>query len=188
MLLDTSASKGQGYLAAAKKLIDALVLQLGADDRLALWTANVEAHKLTNGEFRAKNQLGDALAALKSEYPSGAVNLKKGLDDVIASFDGGVSRQRVLLFLGDGNSPAGPLDGDSRAALAAKMVQRQIAFFAVPLVPSLTTPTCMASSTPPAARSSASSRRTSPRTPSSVSSAPLRHRSCMSTRFSCPPR
>ena len=133
VLIDTSASKGNGYLTAAQKLAETLIDKMGADDRVALWTANVDAHSLTKGEFKSKNQLSDAVKALAKEYPSGAVNLKKGLEDVIASFDGGVSRQRVLLFLGDGNSTAGPLDGDSRAVLADKMVKREIAFFAVPL-------------------------------------------------------
>ena len=43
VMIDTSASKSAGYFAAAQKLAEALIQKMGPDDRLALWTANVEA-------------------------------------------------------------------------------------------------------------------------------------------------
>src|SRR5262249_32351245 len=42
-------------------------------------------------------------------------------------------RQRIVLFLGDGRSLAGPLDEDTRAALCDDMVKRGVTFFSVPL-------------------------------------------------------
>ena len=112
--------------------VKSLVARLGADDRLALWTVNAKAKNLTRG-FRRPAALEEPLKDLAKEYPSGAVNLKDGLTQALASFEGLDGRQQVLVFLGDGKSTAGPLDGDDRAALCADMVRRQVGFYAVPL-------------------------------------------------------
>src|SRR5262249_18928147 len=108
VLVDTSASKAQGPLAIAGKLADALAAQLGKDDRLALWTANLKPRDLTRG-FKAKGHkdLQEALAELGREVPLGAVDLKRCLKAALDSFDARSGRQRVVLFLGDGKSVAG---------------------------------------------------------------------------------
>jgi len=132
-MIDTSASKAAGYFAAAQKLAEMLVVKMGDKDRLALWTANIDVHDLSRG-FKNKGELSDAVNALSKEYPSGAVNLKKCVGTAVEKFaEGGNSRQRVIVFFGDGQSTAGPLDGNARAALASELVKREIAFFAVPL-------------------------------------------------------
>jgi hypothetical protein len=132
VLLDTSASKAGGPLALAQKLTELLVQKLGPEDRLALWTANVKPANLSKG-FKHAAKLTAALAELKKEYPSGAANLKQGLADAVASFPQEEGRQRVLLFLGDDTSVAGPVSADDRAELCAEMVRREVAFFCVPL-------------------------------------------------------
>ena len=49
------------------------------------------------------------LSALQTEYASGAVDLKNGIDMVLKDFDGKVSRQQIILYLGDGESAVDPL-------------------------------------------------------------------------------
>jgi hypothetical protein len=41
------------------------------------------------------------LRALETEYPSGAVDLKFGIDNALKDFDGKISRQQVIVYLGD---------------------------------------------------------------------------------------
>jgi hypothetical protein len=134
ILIDTSASKAQGPLAAALKAAEGLAGKLGKDDHVAIWTVNTTAKKVTKG-FQPAGELADAFKALALEFPAGAVNLKQGLTDAVNSFDDIKGRQRVLVFLGDGTSLAGPVDADDRAKLCGEMVRREIAFYAVPLGP-----------------------------------------------------
>src|SRR6185437_4584655 len=74
-----------------------------------------------------------ALKKLGEEYPAGAANLKDGLPQVIKSFNGKADRQRVLVFMGSGESIAGPVDAELRASLCKEMVNNQVAFFSIPL-------------------------------------------------------
>jgi len=87
VLIDTSASKALGALATAQKLVTQLRRQLGNEDRLALWTANIKPKDLSRG-FTTGKPLDEALLALNMIVPLGAVDLKKALDESLASFEG----------------------------------------------------------------------------------------------------
>src|SRR5262249_59976638 len=56
-----------------------------------------------------------------------------GVGESIRSLESRGGGQGVLLFLGDGKSVAGPIDGEDRSDLCAAMVKKQVGFFAVPL-------------------------------------------------------
>jgi tetratricopeptide (TPR) repeat protein len=150
IVLDSSASKAQGPFVLAKSVAEALILKLRPEDRFSLWTVSNTPRTLTDGLVSLRD-LPDAppgkdaaagkqgprkavLRALDEEYPAGATDLKAGLTKAIGDFArSGPGRQRVLLFLGDGKSLAGPLSADDRDALSDEMVKREAAFFAVPL-------------------------------------------------------
>jgi len=132
VLIDTAASMAQGHLTTAQTLTKKLVEKMGADDQLALWTVNTRFHDLSNG-FQPASKLPDAFKKLAEEYPAGAVNLKDSLSKAIDHFNGKSDRQRIILFLGSGQSIAGPVDADLRAKLCQDMVKNQIAFYSVPL-------------------------------------------------------
>jgi hypothetical protein len=63
--------------------------------------------------------------------------LKKGLEMATASFQADPSRQRALVFLGDGMSSYNPITPVDRAKICENMVKNEIAFFSVPLGPML---------------------------------------------------
>ena len=138
VLVEDAAGMAQGPMIAAQKTAEALAAQLGADDRMALWTVSNQAIDLSHG-FKACDGKGvpaalqPAFKDLAKDYPSGAVDLKKGLNDVLASFEDDPARQRAILFFGDGKSLADPLDENERGALCDSMARREIAFFAVPM-------------------------------------------------------
>ncbi len=132
-LISDSAGMAQGPLQAAQKITESLSRNLGADDRLAVWTISTKATDKSNG-FKTGDELKEVFKNMaQEEYPSGAVDLKKGLADAVASFQPDPSRQRLILFIGDGKSLANPLDDNDRAALCDQMVRTEIAFFAIPL-------------------------------------------------------
>ena len=139
ILVSTSATQaGAGWI-GANQIAEALIETANAGDRIALWFVSTpEATKaLTENLLDAKAdaaQLKQALKNLKKQYPSGTTDLKSALAKAMDTFSGGGdNRQRVLLFLGDGQSTANPLSHEDRANLCKNMVARKIAFFAVPL-------------------------------------------------------
>ncbi|HEY7158436.1 MAG TPA: vWA domain-containing protein, partial [Gemmataceae bacterium] len=132
ILIDTAAHMAGGNMAAARTIVAKLVGNMGADDRAAVWTVNTRTHDLSQ-RFQSSKKLSAALKKLNEDYPAGAVNLKDALPKAINAFDGNQDRQRLIVFLGSGQSIAGPVDGDLRASLCRDMVKNQIAFYSVPL-------------------------------------------------------
>src|SRR4051812_36033500 len=72
VIVDTSASKAMGHLAAAVTMVEELRKKLGADDRLAIWTANIKPTDLTHG-FKSGADLDNPIKDLQKEIPLGAV-------------------------------------------------------------------------------------------------------------------
>ncbi|MFO0844433.1 MAG: vWA domain-containing protein [Gemmataceae bacterium] len=134
VLIDTSASKAMGPLAASIEIARELAGALGRDDRMAVWTANVKPRDVSRG-FKAAQGLEGAFNDLAKETPLGAVGLKRSIAEPLASFEVKPGRRRVLVFFGDGKSVADPLDDDGRAELCEALVKRRVAFLAVPMGP-----------------------------------------------------
>ena len=138
ILVSTSAAQaGPGWI-GANQIADAFVQTAQEGDRVAIWAVSTpEATKLLTGQMLDAKadaaKLQDALKDLKKRFPNGTTDLKGALTKAIETFDGGDQRQRVLVFLGDGQSTDSPLTHDARAELCKQMVDRKIAFFAVPL-------------------------------------------------------
>ena len=132
VLIDTSASQAGGGLTAAVRLAEALVANLGPEDRVAVRTANVRGHDLTRG-FQSVAAARAALKPLQAEVPMGALDLKATLTEAAAAFENRAGRQQLVLFLGDGLSVLNPFRPSDLADVAARMVKDEIAFFPVPL-------------------------------------------------------
>jgi len=132
VLVDTSASQANGPLKTAREITQGLAKTLGPDDRISVWTANLQPKNLTGG-FTTGSKVDPALTVLKELYPTGATSLKACLSAAMESFDGGDGRQRTIIFMGDGLSVADPLDAETRASLSAEMVKREISVVPIPL-------------------------------------------------------
>lgn len=138
VIVDTSASKALGYLAAAVHVTKELAKRIGAEDRLCIWTANIKAKDLTRGFKSGKDKdVAAALKDLEDEVPLGAVDLKKVLRESLAGVEAKASRRRALIYLGDGKSVADPVDSAERSAIAELLIKKQMPFHAVPLGPSI---------------------------------------------------
>jgi von Willebrand factor type A domain len=141
VLVDTSASQAGQPLKRARQIIDALAKASGANDRIDVWTVNVDDVKatrsLTDGFQVAKSPAvtGAAAQLSETEFAAGATDLKAGLDRAAKAFEANADRQQIILFLGDGESAASaePITEAVRLDLGTRLDQRNIAFFAVPL-------------------------------------------------------
>ncbi|MBI3410031.1 MAG: VWA domain-containing protein [Planctomycetes bacterium] len=111
------------------------------DDQISIWVASTPAATrcLTNGFVSPQDAAGasklvralDELA--NKEWAGGTADLKHGIAQAIKSFDGAPKRQRILLFLGDGQSTHDPVTTLDRNNLNKDMVDARISLFSVPL-------------------------------------------------------
>jgi len=138
VICNSAAQAGEPGI-AANQIADAIIETAGPDDRVSLWILSTpeQTRTLTKGFLYAKEdrkKLNKAIVELKNKpWPGGASDLKTGLAKAIATFDGADSRQRILLYLGDGQSTHNPIEDADRQALIQDMVKARIAFFPVPL-------------------------------------------------------
>ncbi len=138
IVCNTAAQAGEPGIATAQ-IADAVIETAGPDDRVSLWVLSTPDHTkpLFTGFLHVKedrHKLSKAIDRLKNkEFPAGDADLKTGLARAIKTFDVGEDRQRILLYLGDGQSVHNPIDGADRQALIQTMVKERIAFFPVPL-------------------------------------------------------
>ncbi len=140
VMIDTSASQAGDPLQRAALIVQSLAAQLSPNDRVDVWTVNLN-HKdhtrsLTGGfkpaDDKAVKKAADSLA--NEEYASGAVDLKAGIESVLGAFDQKAGRQQVVLYIGDGESAAGAkLDEGVRVALGRRMAEKNVQFFSVPI-------------------------------------------------------
>ena len=132
LLVDTSASQASAPLEMSRKVAGLFAESLQAEDRLSIMTISNDSKQISRG-FRKKEDAIASVSELAKEYASGGTNLKKGISDAISSFESIAGRQRVLVFMGDGMSIAGPIDGADRAGLCKEMIGKEVVFFPVPI-------------------------------------------------------
>jgi tetratricopeptide (TPR) repeat protein len=135
ILVSTSAAQaGAGWI-GSNQIADAIVKTANDGDRIAIWTVGDKTEavvEFVDAKADAKT-LEAGLKRLAQLYPSGTTDLKTALDKAASAFSAEAQRQRIVLLLGDGQSTQNPLTHDDRAKISDAMVQRQVAFFAVPL-------------------------------------------------------
>ena len=141
VLVDTSASQAGKPLATAKNVLAGLAKVCGPDDRIDVWTLNLNDDKatrsLTKGFHAAGSEAVRTAAArlTDTEYASGATDLKAGLERAVAGFERKGDRQQIVLLLGDGESTASaaPVTEAVRVELGTALDRADVQFFAVPL-------------------------------------------------------
>jgi len=140
LMLDTSASQAGLPLTFVKRFADQLVEKANPTDRISLWTLNTpQATRSLTEDFKARDseKVKAAVKKLKEEYPSGDTDLKEGLKRAVASFEPERTRQRVLIYIGDGMSTHNHMAAADRGRICEEMVKNEIAFFPIPLGPNL---------------------------------------------------
>jgi hypothetical protein len=140
VVLSNAAGQAGIPWAASRQLTQALCDSAGPDDRISLWTASTPEPKFTrawtNGLIPVKQdakKIEAALAELSKSYPAGDTDLKYALTNALKHLDASAGRQRVLLYVGDGQSLHNPLLSADRDALVRQMVENQVVFYSIPL-------------------------------------------------------
>ena len=138
LICNSAAQAGEPGIAATQ-IAEAIIDTAGPDDRISLWTYSTpdQTKPLFKDFLFAKDdkkRLTKAIADLKSkDWPGGDSDLKTALENAVKSFEGSDTRQRILLYLGDGQSMHNPTEAADRHALISEMVKKRIAFYPVPL-------------------------------------------------------
>jgi len=141
VMVDTSASQAGGPMARARQIATAIAQAAGPEDRVDLWTININHDSATRSLTGGFQPVGAAplLAAIAklgdAEYGAGAVDLKAGIEKAAKQFERRADRQQVILYLGDGESAASqtPFTETARVDLGNRLAIDEISFFAVPL-------------------------------------------------------
>jgi len=137
VMVDTSASQAGKFLDASRKIVEQMAKGLSPRDRVSVWVINTPSstRRLSKGLDYSKNNeaMAGTISALESEYASGAVDLKNGIEKALNDFDGKISRQQAIVYLGDAESAYEQLTEKDRYQLAAKIRDARVQFFAVPL-------------------------------------------------------
>jgi hypothetical protein len=130
--VSTTATQAGAPLANAKEIAAAIIKDASPNDRIAIWTINVNPKDLTKG-FQEPKNAAKALGTLSEEYGSGATDLVKNLTKAATSFEDRAGRQQVIVYLGSGASTIDDNQAGARSKLCNDLVQREIAFYPIPL-------------------------------------------------------
>ncbi len=112
VVVDDSAGTERSALEMARAAVDAMLRQLGASDRVALWFGDLRGRPAA-GPAGALSRLDDArreaiVDAVARVRLGGATNLGRILADANAALD--PSRNGVIIYLGDATPTVGPID------------------------------------------------------------------------------
>src|SRR6476619_1606436 len=107
IVFNTAASQTGPYRETALAALEACISKLHPQDRVQLLAADLEARPITD-KFIAANsdELRTALEKLHRESPLGATDIDNVLRAAASRFEKDRPEGRVLLYVGDGRSPA----------------------------------------------------------------------------------
>src|SRR4051812_7223148 len=119
IVFNTAASQAGPYRETALAAVEACIAKLHPQDRVQLLAADLEARPITE-KFVAANSadMHAAIEKLHRESPLGATDIEHVLRAASARFDKERPEGRVLLYIGDGRSPANLIGTDAFRALA----------------------------------------------------------------------
>jgi tetratricopeptide (TPR) repeat protein len=128
ILFNTAASQAGPYRDTALAAVETCIAKLDPQDRVQLLAADLDARPITDKFLPAGSaELRTALESLRRESPLGATDIDNVLRAAIARFDKSRPDGRVLLYVGDGRSPANLMGADSFRALVDSLSSAHIA-------------------------------------------------------------
>src|SRR4051794_39085739 len=127
VVFNTAASQTGVYRDAALAALDACVAKLHPQDRVQILAADLEARPMSEKFVAAGSpDLKNAVAALRREAPLGATDMEKVLSTAAGRFEKDRSEGRVLVYIGDGRSPANMLTTESFRGLVDRLSKAHI--------------------------------------------------------------
>jgi len=122
VLFDTSATQQGAYRETAIEALKSLVGSLRPSDRLQVLTVDLDANALTE-EFVAPGDaaVAQALAAISQQAPLGSTDLEKALGAAVERLEQAGSKNRAIVYIGDGVSMANMLDAPTLQPVVDKL-------------------------------------------------------------------
>lgn len=137
VLIDTSATQAGQYRERSFAVLEQLLANLPAGDRVQLIAVDLKAIPLTQ-QFVSpdSDQLADAVAKLHRREPLGATDMEAALSKAADTVAQGASGTAVV-YIGDGMSTANLLDSEQLGQLTELLRQKRATFSAVTVGPRL---------------------------------------------------
>ncbi len=127
VLFDTSASQTGMYRDTALAALEGLLGSLGAEDRVQLLAADLEARPMNNRFSPAGSaDLKGAVDKLRGVAPLGSTDMEQALTTAADLLKTSGADNRVVVYIGDGVSAANLLRGSSFARLADKLREDRV--------------------------------------------------------------
>jgi hypothetical protein len=118
IVFNTAASMTGPYRETALAALESCVAKLHPQDQVQILAADLEARPLTENFVAAGSaELHAAVEKLRRESPLGATDIDNVLRAAAARFDKARPEGRVLLYVGDGRSPANLMGTDTFRSL-----------------------------------------------------------------------
>ncbi|HEX6962482.1 MAG TPA: VWA domain-containing protein, partial [Lacipirellula sp.] len=122
VLFDTSASQTGAYREVALESLKALLAGIRPTDRVQILAMDLDATPLTEGFAAAGDaKVSEALATLEVHPPLGASDLAAALDAAVAKFEQAGSKNRSIVYIGDGVSMANLLNAPTLRPVVEKL-------------------------------------------------------------------
>jgi uncharacterized membrane protein YgcG len=132
ILIDTSASQMGEHRQLSFQVAHDLIQKLPANDRVWLWTIDINAQPLHAGFVKPGDaQITASFESLESRIPAGSTDFNKGL--LTATQD--INELTSVIYLGDGMSGSHLLPAHEVQALTTTLNQRHVVFHALAIGP-----------------------------------------------------
>ncbi len=127
VFVDTSASQTGAYKRDSIEMLRGFVRNLSGDDRVRIFAVDLEAVALF-GDFA--NPMDDkvqiAIENLGNRVALGSTDMESMIETAVESFDNDKTRNRNVIYIGDGISRAGVLHTESFTKAVKQLAEKQI--------------------------------------------------------------
>ncbi|QEG21318.1 VWA domain-containing protein [Mariniblastus fucicola] len=127
VFVDTSASQTGAFKRDSIEMLRGFIRNLSGDDRVAIFAVDLEAVALYRGFVSPlDDKVQVAIENLSNRVALGSTDMESMIDTAIESFDSDDSRNRNVVYVGDGISRAGILHTDSFTDAVKRLAEKQI--------------------------------------------------------------
>ncbi len=111
VLVDTSASQQGAYREAELAAMEAMLAGVRPSDRVQILAVDLNARPLAKGFAAAgSDEIAQAVAAVRKQTPLGSTDVAAAVTAAAAQFEQAGSKNRAVIYIGDGVSKANLLD------------------------------------------------------------------------------
>ena len=138
VLFETSAGQAGQYRTQALAVLQQVLSNLGAKDRVALMSVGLKAVPLSQGFVAPGSpEMAAAMAKLNAQVPVGTTDMEKALMAAAGAFTADAQGAREVLYIGKGMSLANLLSPEQLGALSKALVDHRISMTSYAIGPRL---------------------------------------------------